>query len=268
MNPKEPRLWKTLVALLAIALGASLWAALEPQGCSSCGEARALFGGKALAFLGVAGYALLLSAALAGGPSRLLFAGLQIACGVHGALLALLIQKGLFCPPCLAAGTAAFWALALSFRIDPARFAATACLLPAAALFLQGWTIAAGVHGSDAAFRKASAESAAEEESSRSEASLERRALLVAFTRPDCGYCVDLERHVLPKLEAEFGDALAVRLRSARHLPALPTPTILLSGPGGRRHFPGLPPPEELRAAILQVLGETRENQALLPESR
>jgi hypothetical protein len=267
MNPHEPRLRKILVALLAIALGASLWAELEPQGCSSCREARALFGGKALAFLGVAGYAILLSAALAGKPWRLLFAGLQIACGVHGALFALLIQKGLFCPPCLAAGAAAFLALAFSFRIDPARFAETAYLLPAAALLLGGWTISAGVHDPDAASRKAAAQSAAEEEASRIEAA-SGRALLVAFTRPDCGYCVDLERHVLPSLEAEFGDALAVRLRSARHLPALPTPTILLSGPGGRRHFPGLPSPQELRAAILQVLGGTRENQALLPESR
>jgi thiol-disulfide isomerase/thioredoxin len=260
MTPQERRLRNILVGLLAVALGSSLWAALDPQGCTSCGEARALFGGKALAFLGVAGYALLLSAALAWGPSRVLTAGLQVA--------ALLFQKGLWCPPCLAAGTAGILALAVSFRLAPARFARTAYLLPAAALLLQAVLISSGAAGPEAESRKAAAAGrAAEEEASHIKAP-SSRAHLVAFTRPDCGYCLDLERYVLPRLEAEFGDALAVTLRSAQHLPALPTPTILLSGPGGRRRFPGLPPQEELRAAILEVLGGTHESQALLPESR
>ncbi|MGH7342432.1 MAG: hypothetical protein ACREKH_18245, partial [Candidatus Rokuibacteriota bacterium] len=82
---------------------------------------------------------------------------------------------------------------------------------------------------------------------------------LVVFTQPDCPYCDELRDRVLPAIEREFGSRLQVTYRPARDLAAVRrTPTLVITP--GRREQParvieGLPSPESLRAAILEMGG-------------
>jgi hypothetical protein len=82
---------------------------------------------------------------------------------------------------------------------------------------------------------------------------------MVVYTRPDCGYCMELEREILPDLIRDFGDRLQIERRSAQTLPGIPTPTLILCGSQKRRMFPGLPSREDLRRAIESVMGENHE---------
>lgn len=266
MNDHDRKWWRVFLCLLTGALAASVWAVFAGRGCGGCEGAQALVGGKTLAIVGAGYYALLLAAALGWGPSLPVIAGIQIAAGVHGSLLALLLHRGILCPPCIAASVAAVGALVVSLRLEPGNLARTTYFLPGAAFVLQAWLLFAGELS--LAPRAPSLPESVLRDLAASVPTSEPQAKLVAFTRPDCGYCVDLERYVLPKLEEEFGKRLEIELRSAKDLPSLPTPTLLLSGPGGRRYFPGLPPQAELRAAVAHVIGDRREIQALLPEPR
>lgn len=266
MNELDRKGWKLFLGLLAGALLASIWAVLAGSGCGSCEGARSLVGGKTLAIMGAAYYAVLLTSALVLGPCLPVFAGIQIAAGIHGSLLALLVHRGIFCAHCVTAAAAAIAALGLSIRLEPQNGVRTAYLLPGAAFMLQAWLLYAGELSLPGGASRLPESLLAE--SREAPPSSDAPVRLVAFTRPDCGYCVDLEKYILPKLEREFGKRLAVELRSAKDLPSLPTPTILLSGPGGRKHFPGLPPEAELRAAVAHVMGDHHEIQALLPEPR
>ena len=94
------------------------------------------------------------------------------------------------------------------------------------------------------------------------------RARMVVYTRPDCGYCMELERDILPGLTRDFGSGLVVERRSAEALPGIPTTTILLSGFDRRRFFPGLPPEADLRAAIENVMGDDHGRETVLEKSR
>lgn len=248
----KPRSRSLLHAFLAAALLASAWAAFGPE-CASCGGPAELFGGKKLALLGTIFYGALLALALTRRAGTALFAGIQIACGVHGALLAVLLETRTFCAPCALAGAAAFAALAVAIRLDPAGALRTSLALPAAAVAVQAWAhFAANLPEAQAV-----AEKAVERELA-APAPPAGTVRMIAFVRPDCGYCRVLERDVLPPLAEEFRGRLSVEERSAEHLPGVPTPTIILSGPAGRRVFPGLPPEEDLREAILEALGENR----------
>jgi len=266
MNEHDRKWWRIFLYLVSVALLASVWAVLTGKGCGSCEGAQALVGGKTLAITGAAYYALLLVTALAFGPCLPVFAGVQIAAGIHGSLLALLVHRGIFCAPCITASVAAVAALGVSIRLEPQNIVRTTYFLPGAAFMLQAWLLYAGELSLPPGISRMPESVLAE--ANETPPSSEARGRLVAFTRPDCGYCVDLEKYILPKLEREFGNRLAIELRSAKDLPNLPTPTIVLSGPGGRRYFPGLPPEAELRAAVAHVIGDRRETQALLPEPR
>jgi len=91
---------------------------------------------------------------------------------------------------------------------------------------------------------------------------------MVVYTRPDCGYCMELEKDVLPGILREFGSRLSVERRSAEALPGIPTPTIILTGSERRRLFPGLPPEAVLREAISNVMGEDHDHETVLEKSR
>jgi hypothetical protein len=91
---------------------------------------------------------------------------------------------------------------------------------------------------------------------------------MVVYTRPDCGYCMELERDVLPDLVRVFGTRLTVERRSAESLPGIPTPTIILTGSEKRHMFPGLPPREDLERAIQIVMGEDHGRETVLEKSR
>ena len=265
MNPPRKRSWRLFLLLLAGALAASVWAAVVKTGCGSCSGAGALLDGRTLPIVGAVFYAILLGTAAITGRGLIVFAGIQIAAGIHGALLVILVHKGVFCPPCITVSIAAIVAFGVSIRLEPQNLVRATYRLPASAFFLQALVFLSGGLSIPEEAAKVAQRKALEE--IRSDGA-QPGARLVAFTRPDCGYCIDLERYVLPKLKAEFKDRLRIDLRPAGDLPGLPTPTIIIEGRAGRRMFPGLPPEEELRGAVLEVMGERNDIQTVLSKYR
>lgn len=74
------------------------------------------------------------------------------------------------------------------------------------------------------------------------------------FTQPDCPYCDDLQRRVMPEIVREFGERVATEYRSADDLPAVRrTPTIILQSARAGvtpRIIEGLPTVDRLRGVI------------------
>jgi hypothetical protein len=212
-------------------------------------------------------YAILLGTAILVGPSRFVFGGILLAAGVHGVLLSVLIARSILCPPCILTGTAAIASMVMSFFLERQNLVRASVLLPAAAvgshflLFGLGMIPRVGERAAEAERQAALGEL-------RAHPREPGRVLMVIYTRPDCGYCRELDHEVLPGIEAEFGSKLTIEHRSALEIPGMPTPTILLAGPGGERAFPGLPATERLRAAIQVTMGGDHERQALVPTSR
>ncbi len=251
---KLPRAWTLLLVALGMAAGGSAWSLLGAGDCGSCRSASALFSGSSLAATGVVYYSVLLAVAVATGPSLFVYSGVLVAAGVHAGLVAVLLHLELFCGPCLATAGAAFCCLALAIACDPSNAFRASLVSPGAAGALQLWLLFTGA-------LPAAAESRGQVERVASEKfsgpSVPRGAVrMVVYTRPDCGYCIQLERDVLPGLMHLFGTRLDVELRSAKELPGIPTPTLILSGAGGRKFFPGLPETGDLRRAIETLMGE------------
>lgn len=258
--------WRLLMGLVLGALLGSLWAALAGAGCGSCEGVQALFGGKALALLGVAFYSALALVGLLSGPCLFVFTGLQIAAGIHGALFAVMFHRGMFCAPCLVTGALAVAALGVSLRIEPGNAYRASFVLPGAAFALQSWMIFAG-GGIPSPEAGTAARQAAEREVSGSPAPA-GQVRMVAFTRPDCAYCRELEEIVIPELRAEFQGRISIERRSAEGIPGLPTPTIILTSEVGRKVFPGLPARQELEGAIQGLMGGRHGPEAVLPKPR
>jgi hypothetical protein len=268
MNTKKarPRAWKFLEAALTLAAAGSAWALFKGAGCSGCDAASLVFPGKNLAAMGLLYYSALLALAIGAGPSIVLYAGVLVATGVHAGLVAVLVRLGVVCAPCLFTAGAALGALVSAIACDPANAFRASVVSPGAAFVVQAWVLLSGALPA-AAETKAQAERVVSSELS-SAAPLRGKVRMVAYTRPDCGYCIELERDVLPKLRSELGDRLEVERRRAEDLPGIPTPTIILSGPAGRRLFPGLPPTEDLRLAIESLMGDSHGHETVLEKSR
>jgi thiol-disulfide isomerase/thioredoxin len=263
---QDRKWWRLLLGLVLGAFLGSVWAALAGPGCGSCDGLHAAFGGRALALAGLAFYAAIAVAGLLRGPSLFVFTGVQIAAAVHGSLLALMFQRGIFCAPCLVTGGAAVAALGVSIRVDPANAFRAGFVLPGVVFALQSWMIFSGPAEAGHEARGAAREAVRGELASPPEPA--GRVRMVAFVRPDCGYCRELEDAVLPALRQEFGGRISIERRSAEGIPGLPTPTIILLGQDGRKVFPGLPPREELVRAIQGLMGESHGREAVLPEPR
>lgn len=232
------RAWKALVAVLALqAFIAAAAATLEWT--YPCGACRA--GGFSLGLIGFAFYTGLFLAALFAGPTRFLFAALLFGFGVHVLLVAQLISAGLACWLCFAAAGLSAVLAGLSVACDRENLARMALLLPWSVLAVLAWG------GAPRAALTATPSGTAPSTGAR----------LTVFTQPDCRYCDELERQVLPALRKEFGDRLEVVLRPARDLPAIRrTPTLIVAParkdrPG--RVIEGLPSLETLRAAIREA---------------
>jgi hypothetical protein len=252
-------LWNLLLGLISTALLGSIWAGFFAGGCGSC--AGATGGTGTLGRAGAAYYALLLGAALMMGRSRLVWVGLLLAGSMHASLLALLFTRGELCLPCVVTGAAAIGAATIACILEPFNLARVSVLLPGVALATPFAVFSLGLFTrQEAAGMRA-----------LPTVTPERRPGTVTMTvyeRADCVYCQRLEEEVLPALVREFGQALEVERRSADEIPGLPTPTIVLSGPGGRRAYPGLPGGDTLRQAVLETLGGPHDGQAMLPTSR
>lgn len=250
MNVKKPSplAWGLLMGSLAVALLGAVWAYFGASGCGSCSRAGELLGGKNLAGAGLLYYSTLFALALALGPSLLVYSGVLVAAGVHAGLVAILIHQGIACPPCILTAVAAGVALGGAIACDPGNTTRATLVAPGAALAIQAWLFLGGVLPTHAESH-ARLEEVAESDLAQAPVA-PGKVKMVVYTRPDCGYCMELERDVLPPLENGLGGRLDVERRRAEELPGIPTPTIILSGAGGRRLFPGLPPTADLRLAI------------------
>lgn len=252
INPAG-RAWKLLILALLLAMAGSAWAWFAGAGCGSCTVASHTFQGRSMAAAGLFTYAFLLLAALTAGPSQFLHAGTFLAAGVHAGLIAILIRLGIFCAPCVFTSLAALGALVSSLAFEPSQAYRAGVLTPVAAGVVQAAALFSG-ELSVVASPPERAERIVEPDLLVAPA-LRGTVRMVIYTRPDCGYCQELERDVLPVLVGQFGSRVAIERRSARDLPGIPTPTIILSGADGRRLFPGLPPTEDLRRSIETLMG-------------
>jgi hypothetical protein len=260
---KRRSFFALLLGLVGLALLGALWAWRAREGCGACGAARDLSGGGSLAPVGAVTYAILLASGALFGPSRFLFGGLLLAAGVHLALFLVLVQRGVFCAPCILTGLAAIVAAVLSFVIDPTNLARAGFLIPAGAvaapmaLFWAGGIMTPTLARSNHALYEAP--------SLREHPARSGGVRMTVYGRAGCPYCVELEEHVIPELRREFGERLDVFGEEA---PAgIPTPTIVIGGAKGTV-FPGLPPIEDLKTALRSAIEGERHEQALPPESR
>ena len=228
------RAWRPLVALLA-AQTVLAAAAATREWIFDCGACRV--GGLSLGTVGFAFYAGLLVAALACGPTRLLFGGLHFGFGIHVILAAQLVASGLPCWLCLAAAALSLALAALSVACDRANLTRMALVLPWPVLLILGWS---GLPQAPEAEKPGSVR-------------------VVVYGQPDCPYCDELRARVLPEVQEEFGDRMTVVHRPADELAAIRmTPTVMVTPPhadGPSRVFEGLPTVPMLRKAIREAEG-------------
>ena len=268
MTDQKGRLWISIQVLLGTALAGSTWAFYASQGCGSCGEAAAGTGGSILSALGIAYYAILLGVSLLLGPSKIVFAGITVAAGVHVSLLALLFSRGVFCPPCFLTGAAAISAIILSFFQDSQNLTRATWTLPGTALV---WNMVAiyglGIAAPPIQAQGEALEAAVQYESATSEDSSSLQVRMTVYSNPQCHYCQQLKEEIAPRLEAEFGSSLAIEWRSASNFPGMPTPTIFINRAEFQAMFPGLPSEQVLRDTILDAQGKDTAS-AMLQTSR
>jgi len=260
-TPRARLLFGILLGLQAAALGGSAWAWARTAPCGSCASAADLAGGGSLAPLGVSVYGGLLALGVFFGRSKLHYAGILLAASVQAALLFRLAERGLFCGPCVLAGSAAVLAGALCLFLDPDNLARGSVILPIGATLahLALFLLAAFPVPRELATSGAVSPSQAPAESPPpAPAASPGTAQLLVFTRPGCRYCEELEESVLPELLLEFPGRLSVLRRPA---PAgLPSPTLVVSG-AVRAVFPGLPPTSDLREAVVRALGNSWQGE-------
>src|SRR5204863_8548285 len=140
-----------------------------------------------------------------------LSAGIFFGFGVHAMLVVQLLLAGLKCWLCFSAAGISLALVSLSVAHDPANVVRMALVLPWSVLVVLAW------NGSP---RPAVAAAASITDTAA--------VRLVVFTQPDCAYCDELRRNVLPGIEHEFGSRLEVVYRPAGDLPAIRrTPTIV-----------------------------------------
>jgi hypothetical protein len=249
-----------------VAIAFSAWAALGSGSCASCDGAAALVPGKSLAAVGVVYYSILFIAAVTLGPSLFVYSGVLLAAGIHAGLLAVLAHAKIFCAPCVGTALAALAALVFTIRCDSTNALRASLLIPVAAGLVQVGVLVSGAAPALAQSRVDTDRVVHEDLAGGLVAPGQVR--MVVYTRPDCGYCIQLERDVLPGLVRDYGTRLSIERRSAAELPGIPTPTLILSGSAKRRLIPGLPEAEDLRSVINELMGESHGHETVLEKSR
>jgi hypothetical protein len=251
--------FRFILGLVVVALLGAVWAWTTQGNCGSCSSLRDVAGKAALAPVGAAYYASLVLVGAFFGQSRFFFGGVIVAAAAHLALLLLLVQRGVFCAPCVMTGLAAIAAAVVSFAIDPTNLARAGVLMPLGAIgahLALFWTGEIGVP------RLAGAESAlAEAQAERAPLVTPGKARMTVLSRVGCPYCTELEEKVIPQLRRDFGDRLDVHREEAPG--GIPTPTIVIAGVRGTV-FPGLPPVDELKAALRDAIGGERYEPSVL----
>lgn len=213
-----------------IGVSAALSAASAAVALADCAACRT---GPPLAWWGSAYYAVTaLLAILDRTPSLVRFLG-QTAFAVHLWLVVSMIRDGPFCVPCLlvAAGSAGLAWLCI-------RHAPGSRLRRAFDFFSVLLFAGAAVHALLPP---------------RPALPAPVRTEILVFRRPDCPYCEEMERSVLPRIREACP---RIRLLDAAEFPFVRfTPTTVVRGPGGRRVLEGLLTEQQLREALAAVAG-------------
>jgi hypothetical protein len=262
----HPKSWRLLQIALASATLFSAWAALGGRACGSCEAAAQIFQGKNLAVVGMAYYGLLLLAALALGRSILIYSGVILAAGVHGGLLLILLHAKIVCGPCVGTALSALVALGAAIRCETWIAWRASWVIPGVALVVQSWLFLTAALP-EAALARESAERISEEEFQATPVA-KGQVRMVVYSRPDCGYCIQFDREVLPALVQDFGPHLQVERRSAENLPGIPTPTLILTGAQKRRFFPGLPELADLKSTVRDLMEESHGRETVFEKPR
>ncbi len=228
--------WRAFLALAALELALAFAAAGT---CGSCGRT------PLVAWAGIAWYFAILLLGLAGARRAAFYGGL-FAAGAHVALVATLVSSGRSCPLCFIAGSVAVGLVVAALKADADNFGRLARGMAVGAVASQLLLLGGAVLE-----RRAADDVIANDTSTRGEGLVR----LLVFERADCPYCDEFERDVLPAAERAVG-RLAVERRDASDRPELPTPTVVVQGPGGREVFPGLPTTEMLVEAVRAARGQ------------
>ena len=262
----HPKAWRLFKIALASAALFSAWATFGGRTCGSCETAAQIFQGKNLAVVGMAYYGVLLLAAQAFGRSIFVFSGVILAAGVHGGLLAVLLHAKLLCGPCLGTAVSALVALGAAIRCETWIAYRASWVIPGVALLIQCWLFLTAALP-QAAEARAGAERISEEEF-RAPPVAPGHVRMVVYSRPDCGYCIQFDREVLPVIVRDFGPHLEIERRSAENLPGIPTPTLILTGAEKRRFFPGLPELADLKSTVRDLMEESHGRETVFEKPR
>jgi len=222
------RLLLVLLAVQAVLSATAGLAAVLPA-CAACGTGR-----LAPALLGALGYSVLFGRALTAGLTRDVFVGILFAGGIHAALVVQMLTTGLWCGLCIAAALLSLVMMGGSVMLDRTNVGRLALVTPTAALLV--------LSGGSAAVPSAPREAT------------DGRIGILVYSQPECGFCEELQRNVLPEVEKEFGSRIRVEQRSADELPGIRrTPTLILNAKRpstATRVIEGLPTVERLRGVI------------------
>jgi len=262
----HPKAWRLLKIALAAATLFSAWATFGGRTCGSCEAAAQIFQGKNLAVVGMAYYGVLFLAAQAFGRSIFVFSGVILAAGVHGGLLAILLHAKVLCAPCLGTALSALIALGAAIRCESWIGYRASWVIPGVALVVQSRLFLTAALP-QAAEARVSAERISEEEFQAPPVP-RGQVRMVVYSRPDCGYCIQFDRDVLPALVRDFGPYLQVERRSAENLPGIPTPTLILTGAERRRFFPGLPELADLKSTVRDLMEESHGRETVFEKPR
>jgi len=241
---------RAITILVGLGLCGSAWAAGFVSHCSACDRTSAVVPGVNLGLIGLAYYGALLAVLLWKGPNRVAVVGIHAAIGVHATLVAVLVARGIFCPPCALTALAALAAGGLAARSSRDHFRLALKLVPAAAVLAA---LAIGGVRALAQERHHAAIGLAVRLATATPVSPDREVRLVVYYRTGCHVCREFDEAVLPRLREEFGEAIEVE-----HVPAAPelsTPTIVVIGQTTPILFEGLPSTTEIAQSIRDARG-------------
>lgn len=224
-----------LLAGIATALGASLWALSGSEGCSACLRSASLTGDLNLAAVGTGYYLVLIGLCAAwlirskGQPDATsvplpLTLGVLLAAGVHSALLLLLVKNRIVCPPCLVTAVGALLACGTLLAQGRPQLRRAAVILPLAAAVTFGGTRMLRARSQSDFVRQAKIAAYTVFEERRAVPA--GRAVMVVYMRPTCHVCAEFKQQVVSALRNEF-PGLTVEERKAWKGLATPTTVVL-----------------------------------------
>lgn len=242
-----------LLAAVSLALTVSILTALHPEACTSCLVASFLVSSISFSWAGVAFYSVLAFFILLPFPrvQRAILPMLSFATGAHGVLLFILLGSGHTCWLCVAAGSGVGAAFCFESLRQRGEFVLMALWLAIGAVTTAGM-IEAGQFYEER--QKAAALATATQDATAHVQVVRGKASMVIYSLPGCHNCELFETTDIPRIRAEFGDAVTLKFLEAP--PYLPVPAIFIFP--GPSLFLGPPSYQELRDTLDQAITVSR----------